>query len=142
MEGVASETRSAAVDGLKHAICLRETGETFLCSGSETLLQGMARIGRKCIPAGCLNGGCGVCKVAIRTGEVRKLGAMSRAHVSESEEGKGIVLACRVAPAGPVELEVIGKLKKIVASTPWGSITSCVPSGATGPDGQSDEVGK
>jgi ferredoxin len=96
----------------KHTVRVRETGETYPCSSSETLLQGMARIGRKCIPAGCLNGGCGVCKVTICAGEVHKSGCMSRAHVSEDEEAHGVVLACRVIPDGEVELEVVGKMKK------------------------------
>ena len=100
----------------KHAIRLRETGETYLCDSGETLLQGMARIGRKCIPVGCLNGGCGVCKVSIRSGTVRKVAIMSRTHISEQEEVRGIVLACRVAPDSAVELEVVGKMRKVVIS--------------------------
>ncbi|MGV8898552.1 MAG: 2Fe-2S iron-sulfur cluster-binding protein [Burkholderiaceae bacterium] len=98
----------------KHSIRLPQTGETYVCSSDETLLQGMARIGRKGIPAGCLNGGCGVCKVAIRSGDVRKTGAMSRAHISEQDEAQGVVLACRVAPLGDIELEVMGCMKKTV----------------------------
>lgn len=98
--------------GAAHIVRVRQSGESYQCDEGETLLQGMARIGRKCIPAGCLNGGCGVCKVAIRAGAVRKCGPMSRAHVSEQEEAQGVVLACRVAPGGPVELEVLGKMRK------------------------------
>ena len=108
--------------GCKHAIRLRETGETYLCDSGETLLQGMARIGRKCIPTGCLNGGCGVCKVAIHSGDVRKTGAMSRAHISEQEEAQGVLLACRVVPVGAVELEVVGKMKKVITGTLWSGI--------------------
>jgi ferredoxin len=98
--------------GATHIVRLPQTGESYQCGDSETLLQGMARIGRKCIPVGCLNGGCGVCKVAICAGTVRKSGAMSRAHVSEQEETQGIVLACRVVPEGAVEIEVVGKMRK------------------------------
>lgn len=97
-----------------HTVLLVETGESYQCDSAESLLQGMARIGRKCIPTGCLNGGCGVCKVAIEAGEVCKTGAMSRAHISEQEEAQGVVLACRVAPAGPVRLKVLGKMRKAV----------------------------
>jgi ferredoxin len=105
----------------RYCIRLLQTGETYDCSGEESLLQGMARIGKKGIPAGCLNGGCGVCKVAIRSGAVKKTGAMSRAHVSEQDEAQGVALACRVAPAGDVELEVIGCLKKTLLRTPCGA---------------------
>lgn len=94
---------------------LPQTGETYQCGAGETLLQGMARIGRKCIPVGCLNGGCGVCKVAVHAGSVHKSGCMSRAHISEQEEAQGVVLACRVIPDSEVSIEVIGKMRKAFA---------------------------
>jgi ferredoxin len=120
---MAAPTPSAA-PRCAYAVLLRETRETYLCGSTETLLQGMARIGRKCIPTGCLNGGCGVCKVAIRSGSVSKSAPMSRAHVSEQEEEQGVVLACRVVPASAVEIEVIGKMKKAFARGPWNGIVS------------------
>jgi ferredoxin len=98
----------------KHAVLVVETKEEYLCSSTETLLEGMARLGRKCIPVGCVNGGCGVCKVAIVKGDVHKCGPMSRVHVSEQEESQGILLACRAMPMSAIELEVIGKMKKAI----------------------------
>jgi ferredoxin len=100
---------------MNHLIHLPQTGESYQCGEGETLLQGMARIGRKCIPVGCLNGGCGVCKVAIQRGHVHKAGAMSRAHISEQEEQSGIVLACRVVPDGELAIEVLGAMRKAFA---------------------------
>lgn len=123
---MATSIPSAGPD-CRHTVLLRETGETYLCSSTETLLQGMARIGRKCIPTGCLNGGCGVCKIAVQSGLAQKSGAMSRAHISAQEEAQGIVLACRVVPAGPVEIEVIGKMKKAFARGLWNGIVSRPP---------------
>lgn len=96
----------------KYSIRLLQSGETYSCNGEETLLQGMAKLGRKGIAAGCRNGGCGVCRVLIRSGSVRKTGVMSRAHISEQDEAQGLVLACRVAPGSDVELDVIGCMKK------------------------------
>lgn len=98
------------------------TGESYLCGGHETLLQGMARIGKKGIPVGCLNGGCGVCKVSIQGGGVRKTGSMSRAHVSAEEEARGVVLACRVAPTASVELTVLGLMKKALLRRHGGGV--------------------
>jgi ferredoxin len=95
-----------------YLIHLPQTGESYQCGDGETLLQGMARIGRKCIPVGCLNGGCGVCKVAIHKGTVHKSGCMSRAHISEEEEARGVVLACRVVPDSELAIEVVGKMRK------------------------------
>lgn len=113
----------AGVGLCQHTVRLAPTGETYLCYESETLLQGMARLGRKGIPVGCLNGGCGVCKIRVRQGRVRPTGAMSRAHVSLEEEASGVCLACRVAPAEGLEVEVVGKLQKALGFSAW-SLTS------------------
>jgi 3-phenylpropionate/trans-cinnamate dioxygenase ferredoxin reductase subunit len=96
----------------KVAVTIAQTGERYACSVEESLLAGMARLGRRGIPVGCLNGGCGVCKVRVVSGEVHKLGPVSRAHVSVEEEQAGYSLACRIAPRGEVELEVAGKMQK------------------------------
>ncbi|MEY4729688.1 MAG: hypothetical protein RL020_846 [Pseudomonadota bacterium] len=92
-----------------------QTGESYACSTNESLLQGMLNLGRKCIPAGCVNGGCGVCKVKVVEGTVRSLGPISRAHVAVEEEVAGYTLACRVAPTVEVRLEVASKLEKLLA---------------------------
>lgn len=117
---------------------LTQTGESFSCAESETLLQGMVRIGRKGIPVGCVNGGCGVCKISVRVGSVRKVGAMSRAHVSAEEEVRGVCLACRVSPLQGVEAEVVGKMKKAF-SFQWGAGASS-RSGAASETNQSKET--
>ncbi|MBL8351474.1 MAG: 2Fe-2S iron-sulfur cluster binding domain-containing protein [Burkholderiaceae bacterium] len=96
----------------KVTVFVTQTGESFPCATSESLLQGMLKLGRKGIPVGCVNGGCGVCKVRILEGEVKALGPVSRAHVSVEEEAQGCTLACRVAPLTAVRLEVTGKFEK------------------------------
>ena len=83
----------------KVTVHVTQTGEEYPCATTESLLRGMLKLGRKGIPAGCVNGGCGVCKVRIVEGEVTSLGPVSREHVSAEEERCGITLACRVAPA-------------------------------------------
>lgn len=103
----------------KVRVSVTQSGESFECATSESLLAGMLRLGRKGIPAGCVNGGCGVCKVRIVSGAVLTLGPVSRAHVSADEEAQGYTLACRVAPTEAVQLEVAAKLRK-----PFGN---CVP---------------
>jgi ferredoxin len=95
-------------------IRLTQTGDTFICKSTESVLQAMTRIGKKGIPVGCLNGGCGVCKIAIHGGRVRKTGMMSRAHISAEEEMQGVVLACRVAPIESIDVEVLGKMARAV----------------------------
>jgi 3-phenylpropionate/trans-cinnamate dioxygenase ferredoxin reductase subunit len=89
-----------------------DTGEQYPCALDESLLRGMLRLGRRGIPVGCVNGGCGVCKVRILSGEVRRLGPISRAHVSQEDETLGCTLACRVAPTTDVALAVEGRMSK------------------------------
>ncbi|TWO71287.1 2Fe-2S iron-sulfur cluster binding domain-containing protein [Caenimonas sedimenti] len=123
---------AASVTACRHLVRLRQTGESYDCTESETLLQGMVRLGRKGIPVGCVNGGCGVCKISVCVGSVRKVGAMSRAHVSAEEEARGVCLACRVSPLQCVEVEVVGKLKKALGFQ-WGA-------GASFRSGPADET--
>lgn len=132
-------TAAAPVVGAsRHLVRLTQTGESYDCAESETLLQGMVRIGRKGIPVGCVNGGCGVCKISVRVGSVRKVGAMSRAHVSAEEEARGVCLACRVSPLQGVEVEVVGKMKKALAFQ-WGAGASS-RSDSAGETNQSKET--
>ena len=88
-----------------------DLGERFVCKPQESLLNAMARLGKKGIPIGCRNGGCGVCKVHIREGEYVN-GKMSRAHVTEQEESEGLVLACRCQPLSNLSIEVVGLMRK------------------------------
>lgn len=99
-------------------VSVAQTGETYACAGDESLLRGMLRLGRRGIPAGCVNGGCGVCKVRIVQGDVRPLGPISRAHVSPAEEAAGYTLACRVAPLTAVRLEVAARLARPFSRAP------------------------
>jgi ferredoxin len=107
-------------------VCIAQTGESYPCATDESLLRGMLRLGRRGIPAGCVNGGCGVCKVRIVDGSVRSIGPVSRAHVSVEEEQCGFTLACRVAPSSAVRLEVVGKLQKPFSERP-AAVASHVP---------------
>lgn len=96
----------------KVSVSVVQTEESYACATTESLLSGMLRLGRRGIPVGCVNGGCGVCKVRIVEGAVQALGPVSRAHVSLAEEADGYTLACRVAPTVAVRLEVAGRLCK------------------------------
>ena len=93
-------------------VSVEQTGDTYACGTHESLLSGMLRLGRKGIPVGCVNGGCGVCKVRVLEGAVRALGPVSCAHVNEQEQAQGYTLACRVAPVEAVRLEVTQSLRK------------------------------
>ena len=95
---------------------IEQTGDSYACGLEESLLSGMLRLGRKGIPVGCRQGGCGVCKVRILEGQyVRRV--MSRAHVSAEEEAAGCALSCRIYPSSDLRLQVIGAMKKNVCRT-------------------------
>lgn len=102
----------------KVSVEIVQTAESYVCATNENLLKGMLKLGRKGIPAGCVSGGCGVCKVRIVSGQVQSSGPISRAHVSVEEEAQGITLACRVTPVTAVRLEVAGKLIKPFSKEP------------------------
>ena len=100
-----------------HTITIEDTGESYRCVDWRSVLHGMEALGKKGIPVGCRQGGCGVCKVQILEGQYSKR-VMSRAYVSAEEEAAGIVLACRVKPRSDIRLAVLGKMKKNVCATP------------------------
>lgn len=53
---------------MKHQITIEDTAEHYPCDEHESVLHGMARLGRRGIPLGCRGGGCGVCKVQVTQG--------------------------------------------------------------------------
>lgn len=86
-----------------HIICEETSGEAFYCTNAETILTAAQRCGKRVIPVGCHNGGCGLCKIRVLEGEFRT-GKMSRAHVSGAEEQDGYALACRTTPISALKI--------------------------------------
>lgn len=101
---------------MKHQVLIEDTGEYYSCDERESVLDGMARLGRRGIPVGCRGGGCGVCKVQVIEG-LFEAKAMSRTHISVEELAAGTVLACRVMPHSDLCIHVIGKMKKAVCKS-------------------------
>jgi len=97
----------------KFQVEIADTGEHYPCADNRSLLDGMVALGRKGIPVGCRNGGCGVCKVAILSGEFQTR-VMSRAFVTEDDLAQRHVLACRVKPVSDIRLSVLGTMRKSV----------------------------
>ena len=93
-----------------HQVHLLDTDEMLECGGSVSVLQSMERLGRKGIPVGCRNGGCGVCKIRVVDGQFDRR-VMSRAHVSLEEEGDGFALACRITPRSNLAIKVVGTMR-------------------------------
>src|SRR6218665_2259158 len=90
----------------KVSVLLEQTGQRYACATTESLLQGMLRLGRKGIPVGCVNGGCGGGRGGVREGGPAPGGRAGRAQGGEPDEQQGFPRACRVAPATSVTLRV------------------------------------
>nr|AFP97333.1 plant type ferredoxin-like protein [Arhodomonas sp. Seminole] len=114
-------TEATAAKERRHRITILDTGESYDCAGSTTLLQAMTRLGRKGIPSGCHGGGCGICKIRVLEGEYTT-GAMCRSQVSETEQARGFALACRCYPGSDITLKVIGKMHKAVTRRRYGLV--------------------
>ena len=97
----------------QYMVTIQETGESFFCKPGQSILEGMASLGRKGIPCGCRGGGCGVCKVEIVSGQFSGK-PMSRSHVTAQDEQEGRVLACRVYPDSDICLRVLGCMSRAV----------------------------
>jgi ferredoxin len=82
----------------QYQITVRDTGERFPCAGGEAVLAAMFRSRRGPLDYGCCNGGCGVCRMRIVSGDWDLFRPMSRAHVSEADLDQGIALLCCVQP--------------------------------------------
>lgn len=93
----------------KHTVHFVDTGESLACSDADNLLRSIEKLGRRGIPVGCRNGGCGVCKVLVLDGSCERR-VMSRAHVGLDEEAQGYALACRITPTSDLSVRVIGKM--------------------------------
>ena len=78
--------------------------QSFTAINGYSLLVAMERSGTQAIKVGCRGGGCGMCKVRVVQGSYSSK-RMSRAHVSESDEQQGIVLACRIFPETDLIIE-------------------------------------
>ncbi len=102
---------------LKYTVTLEETGESYRCCSTRSVLEGMEALGKKGIPVGCRNGGCGVCRVHVLEGQYTRR-VMSREHVSEAEEATGYALSCRIKPTSDLRIAVLGTMKKNVCRTP------------------------
>jgi ferredoxin len=96
---------------MKHKVSVAESAEQFFCSEDQHLLQGMRtfHVGQpllEVIPVGCRGGGCGICRIRILAGEYEAK-KMSRKHIPENDQARGLALACRIYPRSDLQIEVL-----------------------------------
>lgn len=92
-------------------ITITNTDERFACTAEQSLLAAMERLGRRGIPVGCRNGGCGVCKVRVQAGRYRSA-KMSRAVLTADEQAGGCTLACKTYPQSAMAVQVTGAMAR------------------------------
>lgn len=73
------------------------------CRADQTVIEAMRAAGRADLAYGCRGGGCGACRVEVKSGDFESL-AMSAACVSSEQQKAGLVLACRIKPRGDLDL--------------------------------------
>ena len=106
-------------------ITIDNTGEIFHCGAESNVLEAMEAALCKGIAVGCRNGGCGACKARVVHGPY-VTHKMNRAVVTEEEQAKGYVLACKTYPQGDLTLAAVDVVAKRKAgfefSMNWQSI--------------------
>lgn len=80
-------------------------GVTVELREGETVLEGLYRSGYA-YRTGCRRGGCGVCKVDLREGEVEYNRTIAATVLTDEERATGTCLTCRAVPAGPITIEL------------------------------------
>lgn len=81
----------------------------------ETLLRALAKAGLR-YRVGCKRGGCGICKVQLKLGEVSYERPIAESVLSDDERVEGICLSCRAVPITNIviELQEGDRLRKVL----------------------------
>ncbi|SBW84736.1 Ferredoxin [Pseudomonas veronii 1YdBTEX2] len=99
---------NAAMDGLDYEVREVLSGQVFRCGHGQSLLRAMEAAGKRCVPVGCRNGGCGLCKVQVHSGDYHR-GRMSCSHVLPEAAALGLALACQVFPNSDLVIETLNR---------------------------------
>ena len=74
------------------------------CAPDQDVLNAAIRAGVNRLKVGCRGGGCGVCRVIVRSGDYIA-GKMAKQHVAGGENGERYALACRIYPVSDLTVE-------------------------------------
>jgi len=80
-------------------------GVHVVAHADETLLRALARAGLR-YRVGCKRGGCGICKVQLKLGEVSYERPIAESVLSDDERVEGICLSCRAVPLTNIVIEL------------------------------------
>jgi ferredoxin len=71
----------------------------------DTLLRALSRAGLR-YRVGCKRGGCGICKVQLKLGEVSYERPIAASVLTDDERVEGICLSCRAVPLTNIVIEL------------------------------------
>jgi NAD(P)H-flavin reductase/ferredoxin len=91
--------------GAEHHMLVRPDNRIITVREGETLLDAGLREGIA-LPFDCRGGGCGECKAALRSGNVR-FGAYQPGVLSGAERAAGTLLTCVCTPLDDIEIEYV-----------------------------------
>ena len=80
-------------------------GERVLAKPGETILECLYAAGYS-YRIGCRRGGCGICKVDLRGGDVDYSHVVAAEVLSDEERAEGTCLTCRAVPTTDVTIEL------------------------------------
>ena len=92
-------------DEVAAEVTILPDGVRVVAREDETLLRALARAGLR-YRVGCKRGGCGICKVQLKLGEVRYERPIADSVLSDDERVEGICLSCRAVPITNIVIEL------------------------------------
>ncbi|EKU28255.1 oxidoreductase FAD/NAD(P)-binding subunit [Alcaligenes sp. HPC1271] len=87
-------------------ILIRQTGQQIAAQEGQNILQAALQSGLA-YPHGCRLGRCGGCKTRLVDGQIDRL-EHSRFALTEEQQARGLILACRAIPLSDVTVDWIG----------------------------------
>ena len=87
-----------------HRVALGDERE-LRCSPGQDVLNAAIKAGVTWLPVGCRGGGCGVCRVIIRSGTY-ETGKMNKRLVTSEDASCVFALACKLYPTSDLEVEL------------------------------------
>ena len=92
------------VSATKHSVSLGGPDRVLECESGQDVLNAAMRAGVNWLSVGCRGGGCGICRVIVRSGSY-DAGKMNKRLVTSEDASIVLALACKLYPTSDLELE-------------------------------------
>jgi len=95
-----------------HVLTILPDRITIPVQSGETILEASRRYGFS-FRIGCKEGGCGICKVKLVSGEIDYQKVVADTVITQSEKSEGVCLLCRAVPQKDVVISLEDSIKLI-----------------------------